>query len=63
MGEVVAYAKLLDRSYWPREMTLGDVLYRLALVSPQDYRAIDTIARAVLEQRWPKDHWSQPRTP
>jgi hypothetical protein len=36
-------------------MTLGDVLYRLAIVSPNDYRAIETLARDAFQRRWPHD--------
>ena len=34
-------------------MSLGDVLYRLALVAPDQYEAIDTIARAAYKTAWP----------
>lgn len=36
-------------------MTLGDVLFRLALVSPDKYRHIDTLVRCVFRDAWPSD--------
>lgn len=38
-----------------KDMSLGDVLSRLALVSPEQYRAIDGLIRAVYLREWPLD--------
>lgn len=36
-------------------MSLGDVLYRLSLVSPDRYRALDKLARISFKELWPHD--------
>lgn len=37
----------------PNEMTPGDLLTRLALISPDDYRAVIAIARERYKTLWP----------
>ena len=37
----------------PPQMSLGDLLYRLSIVSPDDYRAVERIARSIYAKRWP----------
>ena len=34
-------------------MNLGDVLYRLALIAPDQYEAIDVMARLAYKTAWP----------
>lgn len=60
MGEVVAYPRLLDPHYWPKHMSLGDKLFRLGLISPPDYRAVEAIVNAMLLKNWPAEAWSRP---
>lgn len=43
------------RSTRVKDMTLGDVLFRLALIAPDKYRALDVIIRWVYEKEWPID--------
>ena len=37
------------------EMMPGDLLFRLAIVSPEDYRAIVVIIKHTFKQLWPSD--------
>lgn len=37
----------------PDPMTFGDVLFRLALVAPDDYRLVERLARELFRQAWP----------
>lgn len=37
----------------PKDMTFGDVLYRLALVAPEQYHAIEALTRSVYVREWP----------
>jgi hypothetical protein len=37
----------------PEEMSPGDLLYRLAILSPKDYRAVIAIARERYKALWP----------
>lgn len=61
MGEV--YGRLLDARFWPMHMTLGDKLFRLALISPPDYRAVEAIVDAMLVSHWPTEEWPGPQGP
>lgn len=61
MGDVVLYGRLLDAHYWPKQMTLGDKLFRLGLVSPQDYRAVEAVVDAMLIAHWPTEGWPLPK--
>ena len=36
-------------------MSLGDVLFRLSLLSPDRYRAIDKLTRLSFKELWPHD--------
>lgn len=36
-------------------MSLGDLLYRLSLISPDRYRALDQLARISYKELWPHD--------
>lgn len=40
--------------FWPKKMSLGDKLQRLALISPKDLRAIEIIVDDLLRRRWRK---------
>ena len=53
MAVVPMFAKLLDPSFLPSKMTLGDKLFRLGVVSPQDYRDIERLVDLKLKKRWP----------
>lgn len=43
------------RSTRPKDMTLGDVLFRLAVIAPEQYKALDALARAIYAREWPID--------
>lgn len=58
MAVVSIADRLLDPSYWPKRMTLGDKLFRLRMMAPQDYRDIETLVNDRLERLRPR-----PRTP
>lgn len=36
-------------------MSLGDLLYRLSLISPDRYRALDLLARISYRELWPHE--------
>lgn len=38
-----------------KDMSLGDVLFRLAVIAPEQYKALDTLARAIYAREWPID--------
>lgn len=38
-----------------KEMTLGDVLFRIAVIAPEQYKALDILARAIYAREWPID--------
>lgn len=43
----------LDPLTWPRHLSLGDKLQRLALLSPDDARAIEILIDDVIQRRFP----------
>lgn len=47
--------------FWPKGMSLGDKLQRLALISPKDVRAIEILVDDVLRRRWRKFEPLYPR--
>lgn len=51
MAAVVWIARrLLDPGFWPKHMTLGDKLFRLRMIAPQDYQAIEVLVDDALRR-------------
>lgn len=42
----------------PDDLQLGDVLQRLALIAPDDLKALEIVAREILRRRWTTHDWT-----
>ena len=53
MAVVSIFAQLVDPALLPKNSTLGDKLYRLAVLAPQDAQDIERLVDLKLRKLWP----------
>jgi hypothetical protein len=46
------YSRLVDPSYLPKNLTVGDMLFRINAMSPEDYEALEKIIAHVFKRDW-----------
>ena len=56
MAVVPMYSKLVDPSYLPKHLSVGDMLFRIAAMNHEDYRALELIIRDVFKRDWDALH-------
>lgn len=52
MAVVPMFARLVDPSFLPKDLTVGDMLYRINAMDPDDYHALELIIREVFRKDW-----------
>jgi hypothetical protein len=56
MAVVPLYSRLVDPSYLPHNLSVGDMLFRIRAMNPGDYDALEKIITDVFRRNWDAQH-------